>query len=135
MGLFPYYSEKETNQWNNNRLLEEEALRSKGYSFKKGVTWTKDGDDIQFYVALSKENIRTTEIQRQFLLDRGYVQYSIIEGNYHDDYDNNYKKEKRYFEEHGFVPRWKKGDELFDWESALTRENFSFNRDVLKLME
>ncbi len=132
MGLLPYYSKKEQEHWEKNHLLEEQTLSSRGYVQKNSITWTKDGVEYQVYVALNKENIKTTETQREFLINRGYKDYSIINGNYHDNYDENYTKKKNYFEKHGFVPRWEKNGELFDWESALDRENFSFKLHVLK---
>jgi len=141
MGLFPYFSPAERAQWDEAHKLEEQALVSRGYVKKDIITWKKDGKEFQVYAALRDEGIDTTNTKREFLKEHGYESYSMIEGDYYGensttcDYDTNIQKEQTHYEQYGFVPRWKKGEELFDWQMALAREGFSFKKHILKELD
>ena len=65
-----------------------------------------------------------------FLTLRGYKRFSLIQGDYHDDYFLSVETEKNYCEKHGFVPRWEKDGQYYDTEQALAREGYVYNSDT-----
>lgn len=99
--------------------------------FRRGTGWCpyyiKDGICYGLYeVAKIEQYLYPYDDEVKFIQDRGYERYSIIDGGYYDNYYENYQKEKTYYEQHGFLPRWRKDGKLFSTEQILENDGYAY---------
>ena len=85
--------------------------------------WIKEGVCYGCYEPFYYDGyINPWESETRFLTDKGY---EPVRGLCKDHLKNN-KLLEEFFEEHGYVPRWKKNDKTYGHEQALMLEGYKY---------